>query len=514
MAIAEPAPDVLEQLAIAAFLAGREEESDDLRARAYERCLEEGDVPGAARSAFWLGLTYLLRGEPAHAGGWLARARRLLQEHPLDCVEHGYLLLPSALKHVASGGTAAASAAFEQACRIGDRFGDRDLMSLGQLGRGQALIQAGETTIGVALFDEVMVAVTGGEVSPIVAGIVYCAVIGACQEIFDLGRAREWTAALSRWCDSQPDLVPYRGACLISRAEIMQLQGAWTEAIGEARLACEKLAAQPAVGAAYYRLGELHRLRGEVAQAEEAYRQASRSAFDPQPGLALLRLAQGQPGAAEAAISRALEEARGELARPRLLPAFVEVMLLLGDVPAAGEAADELARTASTLNSDYLHAVSAHARGAVLLARGDCAGACSTLRRAWTLWSGLDAPYEAARVRVLIGLACRKQGDEETADMEWDAAQLIFRQLGAGADLAALEALSGPNVRSTRPAGLTPREAQVLALIATGRTNRAIATTLFISERTVERHVSNIFLKTGVSSRAAATAWAYEHPMS
>jgi DNA-binding CsgD family transcriptional regulator len=503
--------DDLERLAVAAYLVGADAESDDAWARAHQECLQLGYVVRAARCAGWLAQGLLVRGEMARGGGWLARAQRLLDEADHDGVERGYLLVPVAIQSI-DHDPAAAHATFERATSIGVRFGDTDLTACARMGEGRALIRMGETAAGVALLDEVMVAVTAGEVSPIFAGLVYCAVIEACQEVFDLARAQEWTAALTRWCDSQPGLVAYRGQCLVYRAEIMRFHGAWGEAADEANRARERLAGRPAVGMAFYQQAELHRLRGEFVEAENAYRQTGQWGREPQPGLALLRLAQGQVDAAAAAIRSVMDEARDRVTRATVLAAFVEIVLAAHDLGAARTAADELARIADALGAPLLHAMSGHATGAVLLGEGDAGAALPVLRRAYAVWRDLEAPYEAARVRVLIGLASRQLGVRDTATMELDAARAVFEQLGAAPDLARVSALSraaGPRA----PMGLSTRELEVLALVARGKTNREVAAALVISEHTVARHVQNILAKLGVSSRTAASAFAFEHDL-
>lgn len=505
--------DDVERLAQTAYLSGREAECEELLARAHHEFLAVGEVERAARCAFWLAYGLIARGEHARASGWLGRSERLLDDRGLDCVERGYLLLPSALRSVYGGDVAAAHDLFTRAAEIAERFGDPDLTALARNGVGRTLIRLGDVEQGVALLDEAMAGVEAGEVSALAAGDVYCSVIEGCTEIFDLRRAQEWTASLSRWCDAQPDLVPFRGQCLIRRAEILQLRGAWDDALAEVRQARTRLSEppppRPAVGLALYEQGELHRLRGEFAEAEAMYREASHWSRKPRPGLALLRLAQGQVDAAAQMIRSIRAAASAPDVRPQVLAAVVEIMIAANDVATARGAAEELSAIAEEFDSPYLRALAAHATGAVLLARGEAHAALAVLQRACSAWQELSAPYQAARARALIAQACRRLGDEATAGLELDAATAVLKQLGAAPDLARIDQLATPAPGSAH--GLTPRELEVLRLVARGSTNRAIAGALFISEKTVHRHVSNIFMKLGVSTRAAAAAFAFEH---
>lgn len=505
-------PGDLEQLATVAYLLGRESDAVETWARAHAAFRDRGNPERAARCAFRAAIILLEGGEPARGSGWLARARRLLEDLSSDCVEQGYLLLPDAIRCIESGEYTTACATFRKAADIGSRFGDADLVTLARHGEGRALIRLGDAAGGIALLDEAMLAVTTGEVSPMVAGDIYCGVISACHEIFDIRRAQEWTAALGQWCEEQPDLVAYRGQCLVRRAELMQHHGEWPDAMGEIRRACEWLArspGQPGLGLALYQQAELHRLRGELARAEDAYREASRCGRNPQPGLALLRLARGEIDDAATAIRRTVEEAVDRRIRSRVLAACAEIMLAANDVAAARAAADELSRIAAEIDAPFLHATSAHTTGAVLLAEGDARNALVTLRGACALWYELQAPYEVARTRVVMALACRAIHDEDAAALELDAARRTFEELGAATDLTRLAKLHDRNAPGA--GRLTGREVQVLGLVAEGKTNRAIARELGISEKTVARHLSNIFTKLDVPSRAAATAYAYEH---
>ena len=509
------APEDLDLLATSAYMLGLQERYFATLERAHRAYLEAGAEARAGRSAFWIGVNLVRQGETGRASGWLGRAQRVLERAGRDCAEQGYLLIPRVFQHEAAGEWEQAARTAAEAAKIGERFGDRDLFALAVHEQGHILIRQGRAAEGMTLLDEAMVAATAGELSPIVTGIVYCGVILACQEAYELRRAQEWTAALSDWCERQPDLVAFTGRCRVHRAEIMQLRGAWPDALVEAQRAEERSAAgdnRAAVAEAEYLQGEVHRLRGEFAAADKAYRAANRSGREPQPGLALLRLAQGRTDAATAAVRRALTEAADRPARARLLPAYVEVMIEGGDDAEARRACDELERIAAGGVGAMLEAVAASARGAVELAGGDPRAALATLRRAWKLWDGLGVPYEAARVRVGVGLACRELGDEEAGALELEAARSTFADLEAAPDVARVDSLLGRG-RGDGAHGLTGRELEVLRHLAAGESNREIATTLVISEHTVARHVQNIFAKLGVSSRTAASAYAFEHDL-
>jgi len=503
----------LERLAIAAHCLGKNDESVEAWSRTYDAHLDAGDREQAALAAAWCAFGCLTRGELTLGSGWLGRAQTLCEEHNLDCAAHWFVHAQMAAGAMFEGNYDTAIPGFAEAQRHADRIGDPDVMTLARVGRGQALTNLGRPAEGLPLIDEVMITLTHDKVSPLVAGLAYCAAIVTCQHSLDVRRAQEWTAALTRWCERQPDLVPYRGDCLVHRAEILTLHGAWPDAYEQAQQARDWLVTVggPILGGAYYRLGELHRLRGEYAEAEAAYKQASQHGQETQPGLGLLRLAQGHVASATAALRRALDETEGTpAARTLLLGAIVEVALAAGDLPAARAAADEVSTIAQHIDAPLLAAHAKTSEGALVLAEGDARRALTVLRSAWSAWQELEAPYDAAKVRVLIGTACRALGDDETAEMEYDAAGWVFRELGAAPEVARVQKLSRRTPRDA-PGGLSLREVQVLRLVAAGRTNRAIAEELFLSEKTVHRHLSNIFTKLDVSSRAAATAYAFQH---
>jgi DNA-binding CsgD family transcriptional regulator len=506
------AAEDLERLAMAAYLVGRDQDYLNVLERAYHAYREHGECRRAVRCAFWLGFRLLMRGEMGRASGWFAHGQRLMERDARECAERGYLLLPVVEQRLGSDDHEAAYAIASEAAAIGERCSDPDLIACARHQQGRIRLRQGQVEAGLALLDETMVTVTAGALSPLVTGLMYCSVIAACQEVYALDRTREWTAALTRWCEGQPDMVAFAGVCQVHRAEIMQLLGTWPEAIEQARRACalSEGVDRRATAAAFYQQAEVHRLKGDFVAAEQAYRRASQLGLEPQPGLALLRLMLGNADAAATAIRRVAATTADRLKRMGLLPAYVEIMLAAGDVEEARSACRELENLAQSFDTEVPNAIAAQARGAVDLAEGDAQAAIGPLRRAFAVWQRIEAPYAAARVRVLIGLACHTLSDEDGAGLEIDAARSVFQRLGAMPDLARIDSLMKAN-RSGHANRLTPRELQVLRLVSAGKTNATIAAELFLSERTVERHLSNIFTKLDLSTRTAAAAWAYGH---
>jgi len=503
----------LEFLATCAYMTGQDGLYRDTLDRAYQAHVAAGEMKPAVRCAFWLGLAYLFNGELGQGSGWLANAQQILDREQAECAELGYLMMPVAEKLRGAGDYAGSLAAATEAVEIGERFADTDLVSCGRHLQGRALIGQGQVEKGLERLDQAMIAVTAGELDPIMTGLIYCSVIQACQQVYALARAWEWTSALTEWCEAQPQMAAFTSTCLVHRAEIMQLRGAWPDAMAEARRAQARQSQgteQASHAAAHYQQAEVHRLRGDYGAAEAAYRSASQRGHDPQPGLALLRLSQGNRDAAAAAMRRAVGAATDPLKRARLLPAYLEILLAVDDLETARLACAELAETATRFDTAVLWAMAAQAQGAVQLAEGDARSALGALGKAYGGWAQVEAPYESARVRVLMAMACRAFGDGEGAALDLDAAKAAFAELGAAPDLARVEALmQGAAQRASHP--LTRRELQVLRLVASGKTNKAIAEELHLSEKTVDRHASNIFNKLDVPSRAAATAYAYKH---
>lgn len=507
---AELTADDFARLAMAAFLRGRPNDCIQALQRAHATQLDAGDVRGAVRSAFWLAMVLLESGEPAVAGGWVSRARRLVDALDEDVVERGYVLVHVFFQCLFRGEMDQARSVAVAVEDYGRRFADPDLLALSRCFLGRLMLYVGEVDEGFTLLDEAMAAVSAGEVSPVFAGEIYCALIEACQELSDFGRAEQWTTMLSRWCDTQDGLVAFTGQCAVHRGQIMRLHGAFTEALEELDRAQQRYVAAgspPAAGLAWAERGEVLRLRGDLTAADEAFDRAVGFGHDPQPSLALLRLAQGRTQAAVAAVRRLLAEPRDPVHRSQILRAATEVLLADRDVDQAAAVAAELSGLADRFRCAALRAQARHAVGHVRFAEGAVAEAVVELQGAARLWTELGAPYEAARSRALLGTALRELGDVESGDAELAAARATFARLGAATDERAVAGL----MTTGAPRGLTAREVEVLRLVASGMSNTEIAATLVLSEKTVARHLSNIFTKLDVRTRTAAAAFAFEH---
>lgn len=504
----------LELLARSAYMLGRDDDYCDGLERAHHAYVETGEIPRAVRCAVWLGHSCMFRGHIARATGWFARGERLLDEDVRDCVERGYLLIPVLVKQLGSGDLEAGYATAREAARIGERFGDADLTWLGRHEQGRALLKQGRVEEGLRVVDEALVAANAGELSPIVTGIVYCNTISFCRDAYEMRHVQEWTEALTAWCERQPQMVAHNGLCFVHRAEIRLLEGDWETALAEVRRSAEQFTDgvlnQMARGRALYLQGETHRLKGHDTEAENAYREANDAGYEPQPGLALLRLAQGNTDAAVGAIRRAIAETTDPLDRVELLPAYVEIMLASGHADSAREGCRELEEIARQRPAEVVAALAASTRGAVALEDGDASRALVALREALNIWNGLGVPYEVARVRLLVSEACRALGDDDTATLEKEAARTVFAEVGAALGQAGFGS-GDTETRSSDTHGLTKRELEVLRVVAAGKSNRDIADELVISERTVARHLQNIFTKLDVSSRTEAAAFAFSH---
>jgi DNA-binding NarL/FixJ family response regulator len=489
----------LDRLATSAYLTGRDEEAFGVWTAAFHRCVEADAIHRAAAFGATLARALAFKGDFPRCGGWVKRVAELLDAESIDCVEQGWLEYGLGFGRLFEhGDIPGAHAQFTLAAKIGRRFHDTELTTVARIGEGRMRIYLGEVTDGMAMLDAAFVTLEAGEIGPVAAGDAYCTIIDACAEVQDLVRLRAWTERLTRWCDAQQELVLYRGHCFVHRAEVFRELGDWAAGLEEARRACDRLA-EPVmygiIGAAHALEGDFQRLLGSIGAARSSYEQAAELGTQPQPGLALLRLAEGDTAAAHAMIQRVLAESEDPISRSRLLAAAVDIALTAGDLETAAGAADELRAIASELGTSLLRARAAYAEGAVLLARGDVKRAIAELRRGLDGFNALEVRADAARARLLIAACCDALDDTDTAESERRIAQ------------AALMACAAPGDPSS-PDGLSSREVEVLRLVSQGKTNRVIANELFISEKTVASHVSHIFTKLGVNSRSAATAYA------
>ncbi|MEP6851969.1 MAG: LuxR C-terminal-related transcriptional regulator [bacterium] len=513
--LSDAAPDELTahdfvQLATVAYLVGRRNDCVQALQRAYQLNLDGGDVLAAVRSAFWLALVLLTSGESAIGGGWVARSLRLLAQVDDDVVERGYVLIHEMYRYIFGGEFDNAYQLAEQITDYGHRYHDPDLIAMGLCSQGRLLLYGGRVPDGLALLDESMVGVAAGEVSIIFAGNIYCTMIEGCQEIADFDRAARWTAALTTWCAEQPGLVPFTGQCAVHRGQIMRAQGAFDEALTEFELSVQRYVANQTPGAAGLAMaerGDVLRIRGDTAGAQAAYEQAIAYGHEPQPGLALLWLSQGRTEAAAAAIRRLLGEAGDPVHRAQLLPAGVEVLLAAHQHDEAAALTVELESIADSFGCPSVQARADYLAALVAVESGDPAAALPLLRRSRSIWERLGGRYETARCQLLLGRSLRSLGDDESALTELTGARRRFAELRA----APAEHEAAALITTTYPGGLTAREVEVLRLVAAGRTNPEIATTLFLSEKTVARHLSNIFTKLDVTTRTAAAGFAFEH---
>jgi ATP/maltotriose-dependent transcriptional regulator MalT len=502
----------LEGLADAAWWVSRFPESIEARHRAYEAYVAAGDQRSAAGVAARLAIEHFVREEPSIGGGYLMRAQRHAQAVP-EGPEHGFLAMVEANVARFSGDLEGAIARSGDAVAIGQRYGVPDLIAMAIHTQGLSLLDAGRIADGLALMDEAMVDVLSGTLDPYFTGIIYCSLIAACLELSDIRRAGEWSDAAGTWCDSlQPD-SPFPAMCRVNRAEVARLRGAWAEAEAEAERASKELEAiEPGLaGLALVQVGEIHRRTGDLAGAAAAFARARELGANPQPGLSLLHLMQGRAAEAVTSLDLALAAEHQPARRARLLAAKVDAACAAGTIEAATVAAAELDSLARTGLAPTMEALAATAAGAVALASGDAEGALERCNSAAVAWQRLRLPSEVAKARAMVGRALAAIGDEEGARAEYRAALHAFEELGAVPEAAAIRALL--TKPGGLPDGLTGREAEVLRLVAAGKTNRDIAVELVISEHTVARHLQNLFAKIDVSSRAAATAYAYEHDL-
>jgi ATP/maltotriose-dependent transcriptional regulator MalT len=496
----------LDVLATAAWWLGRLDTCIDARQTAYRIFEELGETRRAGLCAVWLYEHYCFRAKGAIASGWLQRARRLLGDDT-DCTEHGALLLREAEIAHGEGRLVDARALADRALGLGRRIASPDLEAEALQTVGRVLIDEGAVERGLAHLDEAMLFAVEGRIGPYSTGKVYCSLIGACEDVGDLRRAAEWTEATAQWAGQHPFAI-FPGICRIHRAVVLDRRGEMADAERELSQACDELVGSNLANAAaaFAEVGDIRRRLGDLERAEEAFARVEELTGQTCTGVALLRLAQGRVDAAARIISGCMAaQSPNPLGRARVRPAAAQIAIAADDLGGARESVAELDAIATAFDTPMLHAMAALARGRLQLAEGDADGATHTLRDALRYWQELEVPYEVATTRTLLAQALRDVGDDDGARESFAAARALFDQIGARLDV--------PDTTVALPAGLTAREAEVLRLIAAGKSNKDIAAELFLSVKTVSRHLSNIFTKIGVSSRAAATAFAFEQQL-
>ncbi|MFD4957980.1 LuxR C-terminal-related transcriptional regulator [Microbacterium sp. NPDC058389] len=506
------AGDELDELGQAAWFVGRDDVSQRAWERAHLRFLDDGDLASAVRCVFWLGFTLSEHGDGVRAGAWMARLMELCARPAATPATESVRALCTAVAASGRGEAAASVPLYRDAIERADAAHDADTATLATMGLGRALLADGRIAEAFATFDGVMLRIADGRVSDRAAGPAYCAVIASLLSRGDVERARVWTRELGDWCDAQRGLEPFRGECTLHRASVMQLGGEWSAAAAAAAQVCATEERTETLANAWYRVADLHRVAGRPGACRDALRRAAALGREVQPGLALLHRDTADLAGAWAGLATARATAVDPATRSEVLAAAVWIALERGHVDEARDAAAELAACAAAFDTVYLRALSSRADGEVAVASGRPLEALPLLRTAWAAWRRLDAPYDAALTRVSIGAAVRALGDGEGADLEFDAARGVLEGLGAIPDLARLErTATAPAASGGADPGLSRREREVLALVSRGWSNRRIAEHLFLSERTVARHVGSILAKLGVPSRSAATAYAFEH---
>jgi len=502
--------DELDELGQAAWFVGRDDVSVRAWERAHLRYLDDGDLAAAVRCVFWLGFTLSEHGDEIRAGAWMSRLMELCGRDDATTATDAARALCLAVGAFAHGEAEASVPLFRAAIERADAASDADTLTLATMGLGRALLAGGRMQEAFTELDRVMLLIADGRVSDRAAGPAYCAVIASLLGRGDVERARVWTRELGDWCDAQRGLEPFRGECTLHRAGVLQLGGEWEAAASAADEVCATEKRGETLANAWYRAADLHRVAGRPDPARQALRRAAALGREVQPGLALLHRDTGDLAGAWAGLEAARTTPHEPAVRAELLAAAVRVAVDRGRLADARAAADDLRGCAAAFDTLYLRALSARADGEIALAEGRSAEALALLRAAWAAWRRLDAPYDAALTRISIGAAIRGVGDAEGAELEFDAARGVLEGLGAIPDLARLERIAAAPGAASDP-GLSRREREVLALVARGWSNRRIAEHLFLSERTVARHVGSILAKLGVPSRSAATAYAFEH---
>lgn len=509
--VGDLAADDLSRLSRMAWWLGHVETLLDAGASAFHAFVAADRSHDAALKALELGMSLCLRGEEEAGSGWIGRAERQLMALP-EGPAHGYVRYVMTVEAGLAGDDMEGVAeAARQVAALGRRHDDPNLVALGAVGEGRSLVKRGEVAAGMRLLDEAMVDVAGGDLEPEWVGNIYCHCMAACHEVGNIRRARRWSEATMEWLEEMPAAVVFTGICRVHRCQVFQATGEWTRAEQEASRVCDDLSGLhvASVAEAHYRVGELHRLRGELWAADAAFVRSRELGRDPQPGLALSQLARGRTGSARDGIRVALHACPSDpLARAPLSAARVEIEIAGGDLDAAAEAASELHETANRYGTGWLEAAAHHWRGALAVADRRPEEALVELRDAIRRWSDLRAPYDTARAQLLLSRAYRALGDHDAAETELALARRAFETLGAALDVLAVDACAA---KPSPPAGLTAREVEVLRLVAAGRTNHEVAVELVLSEKTIARHLSNIFTKLGTSTRTEAAAFAFEH---